>query len=70
MIFHFIPPGYLSWLERFRLDGAEIRNPRPDPGSLRFMQGPHCLVLLALQASRRTQSHQCRHDQRQRFAPE
>ena len=39
VILHFVPPGYISWVERFRLDHKAVQNPFPSAKSLRFMMG-------------------------------
>ena len=36
VILHFIPPGYISWVERYRLDHQAVQNPFPSADSLRF----------------------------------
>ena len=42
VILHFIPPGYISWVERFRLDHQAVQNPLSSAKSLRFImdRGP------------------------------
>jgi hypothetical protein len=36
VILHFVPPGVVSWVERFRLDHRPVKNPWPTSGDLRF----------------------------------
>ena len=36
VILHFVPPGYISWVERFRFDHKAVQNPFPSAKSLRF----------------------------------
>ena len=42
VVLHFIPPGYISWVERFRLDRQAVQNPLSSAKCLRFMmdRGP------------------------------